>query len=125
VRRSEAEFTRVERQHTERTRDAQGHVHVTVSPFPVEMQALVHEVWTGLAATLNSNQMERARSLSVERLFPHSGTNTVKVEIWQDPNGDYHFAEEEQLGAGEGHPRAPMEMPSRYRSLLDDKPPKP
>ena len=126
VRRSEQEFTRMDRRHTERTKDAKGHVHVTITPFPVGMRNLMTEIWTGLSATLNSNQLVKAQSLRLDHLFPHSGTNTVKVELWQDANGDYHFAEEEK--AGDSHSTnspPPMAMPLRYRSWLDDAKPRP
>ncbi len=48
VRRGEQEFLRVERRHTERAKDAKGHLHVTIAPFPEEMTTLMNEVWTGL-----------------------------------------------------------------------------
>ena len=118
VRHSEQEFNRLERRHTDRTKDAKGHVHVTISPFPFAMRNLMSEVWTGLAATLTTNQLAKAHTLHLERMFPHSGTNTVKVELWQDPNGDYHFAEENWRP---GSTNGPMSMPQRYRSFLDDK----
>ena len=126
VRHSEQEFNRMERRHTERTKDAKGHVHVTISPFPFGMRNLMADVWTGLSATLNSNQLVKARSLRLDHLFPHSGTNTVKVELWQDPNGDYHFAEEEKSGGvNSTNSPPPMAMPLRFRSFLDDKQPNP
>lgn len=127
VRRGEQEFTRAERQHTARTRDDKGHVHVTISPFPDQMQTLMTDLWSGLAATLTAGQLARARTLPLDRLFPHSGTNTVKVELWQDANGDYHYAEDEQAGGKDegkkGRPEFPM--PRRFRSLLDATPPSP
>jgi len=123
VRHSEQEFTRIERRHTQQTRDANGHIHVTIEPFPDEMARLQTEIWTGLASALDAGQLAKARSLSLERLFPHSGTNTVKVELWQDASGDYHYAEEEKAGATNARPILPA--PSRYRSLLDATPPSP
>jgi tRNA A-37 threonylcarbamoyl transferase component Bud32 len=126
VRHSEGEFGRLERRHTERTKDANGHVHVTISPFPVGMRNLLNEVWTNLSATLDSNQLAKARSIRLDRLFPHSGTNMVQVEVWQDTNGNYHFAEEEKGGGKNAETQPPpMSMPSRYRSFLDDRPPNP
>lgn len=125
VRHSEVEFNRIERRHTERTKDANGHVHVTISPFPVGMRNLLNEVWAGLSTTLDSNQLAKARLIRLDRLFPHSGTNTVKVELWQDPNGDYHFAEEEKAGSKGASSAPPTAMPQRYRSMLDDTPPNP
>jgi serine/threonine protein kinase len=124
VRRDEQEFGRLERRHTERTRDAQGHVHVTISPFPDEMQGLMDDLWKGLAGALTAEQLAKAHDLRLERLFPHSATNIVKLELWQDPNGDYHFAEEEH-GAASPPRRSPFYSPSRFRSLLDETQPNP
>ncbi len=87
------------------------------------MGRLKAELWTGLAGALDASQMAKARALPLDRLFPHSGTNMVKVELWQDANGDYHYAEEEKAGGTNARPILPP--PSRYRSLLDATPPSP
>ncbi len=124
LRRTEQEFNRIERRHTDRTRDAQGHVHVTITPFPEEMKTLTDQMWSELSVTLTSNQLAAAHELRTDKLFPHSGTNTVKVELWQDTKGDYHFAEEEQT-AKERPGNHRLSLPARFRSLLDEKPPRP
>jgi serine/threonine protein kinase len=122
LRRYEREYAGIERRHTESNKDAAGHVHVIIQPFPREMDSLMGRMWLDLADVLNPRQLATAHTLNFEGLFPHSGLAPVEVEIWME-NGEYHYVEQE---GAPGHGQAPVakggvDMPLRYRDLLSDK----
>jgi serine/threonine protein kinase len=122
LRRYEREYAGIERRHTESFKDAAGHVHVTIQPFPQEMDSLMSRMFLDLADVLNGRQLDAARAWNLEGLFPHSGRAPVSVEIWME-NGEYHYVE------GEGPPghggattaKRGVDMPLRYRWLLPEK----
>jgi hypothetical protein len=116
LRRDEKEFRDLEIHHTERSKNAAGHVVVTIKPFPQEMDALTNRMWKELAAVLSPAQMATAKTLHFEKFYPHTGKKPVVVEIWQDENGEYHYVEGEQP-AGKGPGVAGL-LPSRYRGLF-------
>jgi serine/threonine protein kinase len=93
--RFQREFTALERRHTERSKNADGHVVLTVSPFPREMDGLMDRLWKDLGAVLNPGQLATAKTLNFEKFFPHAGQKPLTVEIWQDENGEVHYLEGE------------------------------
>ena len=123
IRRFQREFAALERRHTEHTQDKAGHVHITVKPFPDDMQKLMAHMWKDLGVVLTSGQIATARTLDFEKFFPNTGQGTVRVEIWRDPNGEEHAVETENPGPNAA-PAAPggtlRPMPPRYRSYLPD-----
>lgn len=110
--RYQREFTALERHHTERSKNADGHVVLTISPFPREMEALMGRMWQDLASILSTSQLAAAKTLNFEKFFPHAGQKLLTVEIWQDENGEVHYVE------GEGPPgknaARPGTTPSRF-----------
>jgi tRNA A-37 threonylcarbamoyl transferase component Bud32 len=115
LRRYEREFTTLERQHTERSSDAAGHVFVTIKPFPPEMDQLMERMWADMAAVLSPTQIAEAKNLHFEKFFPHTGKQEVNVEIWQGEDGQYHYVEGREASSNAGT-AAPL--PPRYRSWL-------
>ncbi|MGP8238604.1 MAG: serine/threonine protein kinase [Limisphaerales bacterium] len=93
--RYQREFTALERHHTERSKNADGHVVLTISPFPQEMDALMERLWKDLGTILSAGQLETAKTLNFEKIFPHTGKKPFAVEIWQDENGEVHYVEGE------------------------------
>jgi serine/threonine protein kinase len=121
IRRYQREFVVLERRHTEHTQDSAGHVHITVKPFPDDMQRLMTRMWNDLGGVLTAEQTATAHTLDLEKLFPNTGRSLVRVEIWRDPNGEEHYVESEDPGpnaAGSALPTSPKPMPPRYRPYL-------
>jgi serine/threonine protein kinase len=123
IRRFQREFVGLERRHTEHTQDKAGHVHITVKPFPDDMQKLMARMWQDLGVILTPRQIATAHTLAFEKFFPHAGAGAVRVEIWRDPNGEEHYVKSEDPGPN-ATPRVPggtpTPMPPRYRSYLPD-----
>jgi len=116
LRRDERDFRDLEIHHTARSKNAAGHVVVTIKPFPQEMDALTNRMWTELAAVLSPAQLATAKTMHFEKFYPHTGKKPVVVEIWQDENGEYHYVEGEQP-AGKGAGVAGL-LPPRYRGFF-------
>jgi tRNA A-37 threonylcarbamoyl transferase component Bud32 len=102
VRRYQRDFTALERHHTARSKNAAGHMVMTIPPFPQEMDELMGRMWTDLATVLSAEQLALAKTLHFERFFPHSGKRTVTVEIWQEDNGEYHYVEGSEPAGNNG-----------------------
>jgi serine/threonine protein kinase len=120
LRRYEREFTMLERHHTERSKDAGGHVFIAIKPFPTEMDDLMARMWADLALAMTATQLAEAKNLHFERFFPHSGKSPINAEVWLE-NGDIHYIESLEPANGTssngifGRP-----MPQRYRWYLPD-----
>jgi hypothetical protein len=125
LRRYGQDFARLERRHTTRSKDETGHVHVTIQPFASEMSTFMDRLWTDLGAVLTADQLETAKSLHFDRLFPHAGAETVNVELWTDSTGEFHYVETEQRDTNSvsntnvDHGVHPSPMPARYRWFLE------
>ena len=121
VRRYQREFVVLEHRHTEHTRDDAGHVHITIQPFPDDMQRLMTRMKKELDGVLTAEQAAIAQTLDLEKLLPNTGRNLVHVEIWRDPNGEEHYVESANPGpnaTGSAPGASPKPMPPRYRSYL-------
>jgi tRNA A-37 threonylcarbamoyl transferase component Bud32 len=116
LRRYQREFTALERRHTEHSKNAAGHVIMTIPPFPQEMDDLMGRMWTDLGTVLNAGQLAEARNLHFERFFPHTGKKPVVVEIWQEDNGEYHYIEGAEPAGKNGMKAGPL--PPRFSGLL-------
>jgi serine/threonine protein kinase len=116
LRRYEREFLSLERRHSTRSRDAGGHLHVTIQPFPQEMNELMKRMWADLGTVLSPAQIATAKTLHFERFFPHTGTEPIRVEIWQAENGEYHYVQG-QAPAGKSA-AASGPLPRRLRNWL-------
>jgi tRNA A-37 threonylcarbamoyl transferase component Bud32 len=116
LRRYQRDFTALERRHTERSKNAAGHVVMTIPPFPQEMDELMSRMWTDLATVLSAGQLALAKTLHFERFFPHSGRKQVTVEIWQEDNGEYRYVEGSEPAGKNGG--AAGTLPPRLRGLL-------
>ncbi len=116
LRRYQRDFTALERRHTERSKNAAGHMVMTITPFPQEMDELMAKMWTDLANVLSAQQVALAKTLHFEKFFPHTGKKAVTVEIWQGDDGEYHYVEGSEPA---GKSRASAEaLPPRLRGLL-------
>jgi tRNA A-37 threonylcarbamoyl transferase component Bud32 len=112
------EFVGLERSHTTHIQDSAGHIHVTIRPFPAEMEKLMTGMWKDLGGVLTPEQLAKARTLNFRRFFPGSGQSAVHMELWRDTSGEEHYIESQDpdtTAAG-----AAMPIPSRYRSYLPD-----
>jgi serine/threonine protein kinase len=98
LRRSEREFTLLERRHTKKFEDSAQHVHISIDPFPDEMDDLTARMWADLAGTLSVSQLAEAKTLHFERFFPHTGKSPLAAEYWYD-NGELHYTESQEPGA--------------------------
>ncbi len=109
------DFHNLELRHTSRETNANGHVVVTIKPFPDEMDKLLNRMWATMGPVLTSSQLAGARNSHFERFFPHSGLRPVIVEVWKDENSDdFHYIEKSP-GA------APTNAnPNRYRGFIRD-----
>ena len=125
IRRYQREFVLLERHHTDHTQDKAGHVHVTVNPFPEDMDKLLTQMWADIGTFLSADQVATAHSLDFEKFFPNTGRSAVHVEIWRDPNGEEHYVESADPGANDLPPLrngVPGPLPPRYRAYLPEKP---
>jgi serine/threonine protein kinase len=125
IRRAQRDFVTLERRWTEHTKDSDGHVHITIKPFPDDMNALMDRMWKDLAVVLTADQLATAHTMHLERFFPHTGKGIVKVEVWRDPDGEYHYVESNEKNGTNGPPsgRRLNGMPNmnqRYRSYLPE-----
>jgi tRNA A-37 threonylcarbamoyl transferase component Bud32 len=118
LRRYQRDFTILERRHTERSKNAAGHMLMTIPPFPQEMDELMAKMWTDLANVLSAGQLALAKTLHFEKFFPHTGKKTVTVEIWQGDDGEYHYVEGSEPERKNG--ASAEALPPRLRGLLHD-----
>jgi hypothetical protein len=116
LRRYQREFTTLERRHTERSKNAAGHVIVDIKPFPQEMDQMMNLMWTDLATVLSAGQLAAAKTMHFERYFPHTGKKPVSVEIWEEENGQFHYVESQEPARKTGPPSEAI--PSRFRNML-------
>ena len=79
---SERNFIALERQHSESTTDTNGHVHLTIAPFPDDVKTLMDQMWIDLAKILDADQLAKAHALHFEKFFPHTGRSSKEVELW-------------------------------------------
>lgn len=113
--RYEREFISLERHHTERSKDAAGHIHISIKPFPTEMDEMMERMWTDLSAVMTAQQLADAKTLHFERLFPHTGKTPVNMEVWLE-NGDIHYVESQEPG-GTATNGGPNRAPPQHRFL--------
>jgi serine/threonine protein kinase len=113
------EFVLLEHSHASRTRDKAGHIHVTITPFPDEMDGLMARMWTDLAGVMSPVQLTLAPSAHFEKFFPNNGRSVVHLEIWKDRNGEEHFVESENPPSDGPKPK-PGVTPQRFRFYLRD-----
>jgi len=117
LRRYQREFSTLERRHTERSKNAAGHIVLATKPFPGEMDELMKQMWADLSAVLNPGQMAIAKTLHFEKFFPHTGRKPLRVEFWEDENGEFRYVEGGQEPASNNAaPEAPL--PQRARGWL-------
>jgi hypothetical protein len=116
VRRSQREFTALERRYTERSTNAAGHLVVTIKPFPQDMDALTNRMWASLATVLNAGQLATAKNQEFGKFFPHAGQGRMTVEMWQGDDGEFHYVENQEAAGKSGG--AGSFLPQRYRNWL-------
>ncbi|MGA2542732.1 MAG: serine/threonine-protein kinase [Verrucomicrobiota bacterium] len=132
IRTTYRDYLQIERLHARRTKDAAGHVHVTITPLSEEdvaqVQKLGGQLWRELDGVLTPAQQETAHNRRIERaLLPLNTNQTDTVEIWKDKDGEYHFIDTSQSPRRGGISRTSSStniivIPSRYRPYLNDNP---
>lgn len=84
------EFLSLERSHTKHTRDPQGHIHITIEPFPDDSLALVRRMSAELGGVVDQHVAprvpEKGRIHAQLGLFRHAGEATITAELWKDRN---------------------------------------
>ena len=93
------QFLSLERQHTELSRNAQGHVIVKIAAFPDESLALAQRMAQELRGLVGKEVIPAPQPgmLMNIGLFRHAGEASVTAELWKE-NGIYFF-KEERIGA--------------------------
>jgi len=125
------DFSQIHSNYVSHTRDAAGHVHVTVKPLAeadvARVKALRAQMWKELGGVFSPEQLDKARKLPSD---PFDGvlpvvTNRTEIrEMWRDNGGEYHYIDDvESASRGEIiHSNASTDIsliPRAYRSLLD------
>jgi serine/threonine protein kinase len=126
LRRSDREFTILERRHTKRFEDSAGHVHISIDAFPDEMDDLTARMWTDLAGVLSAAQLAEAKTLHFDRFFPHTGKKPLAAEYWYE-SGELHYTESQEPGAtNQLAPRRPLSQRYPwYLPVTRESPPQP
>jgi len=125
------DFSQIHSNYVAHSRDAAGHVHVTVKPLAdadvARVKALRAQMWKELGGVFSAEQLDKARKLPLD---PFDGvlplvTNRTEIrELWRDNGGEYHYIDDlESVRGGETiHSNASTNIsiiPRAYRSLLD------
>jgi serine/threonine protein kinase len=88
------DFLALERRNTKASKDAQGRIHITISPFYEETLALAEKLAAELHGIVGKDILypKLPGNLLHFGLFRHAGMGSVTAELWKD--GDtYHFNE--------------------------------
>jgi len=129
---ADREYLELEQQHTSRNvsraPETQGHLMVTIRPFPAEATQLEDRVWAKLNGVL---VIEQTREAAKKQLPPRGalfafGRQETKIELWQEGTW-YHWKvsrptadKPEAVSIEEGNG---TELPWRYRRFWQDGPP--
>jgi hypothetical protein len=85
------EYLALERQHTQKTTDAKGHIHVAIEPFADECQALAKRMAAELGGIADQGILPRIEvGMLPPELFGRGGESRVDAELWKE-NDQYHF----------------------------------
>ena len=132
IRTTYKDYLQIERNHARRTKDASGHVHVSITPLTPEevaqVQKLGGQMWKELGGVFTPAQLENARKLPIDaRLLPVNRNRLEKVEMWKDTDGYYHFIDASESPRTGGISQIESStniivIPQRYRPYLNDNP---
>ncbi len=96
------EYVSLERRHTKHSRDAAGHVRITIEPFPGEMHELVNRLASELGGIVEQGiaplMPEKGKVHTQLGLFRFAGEATVKIDLWKDTSigkGNIYHCDEE------------------------------
>jgi predicted Ser/Thr protein kinase len=125
------DFSQIHSNYVTHTKDAAGHVHLTVKPLAdadvARVKALREQMWKELGGVFSAEQLDRARKLPSD---PFDGvlplvTNRTEIrELWKDAAGEYHYIDDLESVPGGENIRSNAStnisiIPRTYRSLLD------
>jgi hypothetical protein len=125
------DFSQIHSNYVSHTRDAAGHIHVTVKPLAeadaARVKALRAQMWKELGGVFSPEQLDKARKLPsdpFDGVLPLETNRTEIRELWKDNGGEYHYIDDlESVRGGETiHSNASTNIsliPRAYRSLLD------
>jgi tRNA A-37 threonylcarbamoyl transferase component Bud32 len=111
-----AEYRRLEESYTrDRYRDPEtGHLHVTIDPFPNQLDAIRERAWADLALVMEERQLKLAqeRLLPIGELLNWSGRARMDIDIWRDHG---HFGYTIRGGHQTGAPMPMRRLPEELR----------
>jgi predicted Ser/Thr protein kinase len=123
------DFTQIQSNNVSHSRDAAGHVHVTIKPLAggdVErVKQLRQQMWKELEGVFSPAQLKGAREPFDSRLLLINTDRTDNLEMWKDPAGEYHFIRDDLesiRGVDTIRSNASTNIsiiPRAYRSLLE------
>jgi hypothetical protein len=125
------DFTQIQRQNAAHSKDATGHLHVTVKPLTEEDVARVRklrgQMWKELGGVFTPAQLDKAHKLPADpfesRLLPLRTNQTDILELWKDNGGEYHYIDDsESVLRGEtirSNASTNLIIPPRFRNLFD------
>jgi len=78
------EYLAEESKHMRRSRDEQGHLHISISPFSGEVRDMERRFWSRVGEILEGRRLSVARRhLPVRQILPY-GDRTVEIEMWRE-----------------------------------------
>jgi serine/threonine protein kinase len=131
LRASGQDFSKIQGGYSSHSKDAAGHVHVTVKPLTgadmARVKAVREKMWRQLSWYLTPAQLEGAATLGGRpfdwRLFSVNTNLTSVLEMWRDNRGEYHCIEGLESGlTGETNHIVSTNVniiPPQYRGLLN------
>ena len=80
-------FLRLQRRHTQVSRDQFNHVHVTIQPFSEQCRKMASELVDELRGAIDEKDLSRVQSGTLPpELFGRAGEAKIDVEIWKEGN---------------------------------------
>src|ERR1039458_1077410 len=129
IRTTYKDYLQIERNHARQTKDPNGHLYVTITPFTDEevsqVQKLSAQMWKELGGVFTPAQLQSARKLPIEaRLLPVNRRNRVDtLELWRDRGGQYHYIDDsESVLRGEtirSNASTNLVIPPLFRNLFN------
>ena len=126
------DFAQIHNRYVAHTKDAAGHVHITVKPLAdadvTRVKALREQMWKELGGVFTPAQLDKARKLPTdpfdERVLPLVTNRTETREMWRDGGGEYHYIDDLESVRGGETIRSNAStnisiIPRAYRSLLE------
>jgi serine/threonine protein kinase len=98
------DFSQMQSNYISHSKDAAGHVHVTIKPFTAadaaRVKTLRAQMWKELGGVFTPAQLDKARKLPTDpfdaRVLPLLTNQTEFREMWRDSSGEYHYIDDSE-----------------------------